>query len=280
MAKNVVGLFENQSDAQGALSDLQSAGFSSDNVNVLRGASGASSGIFDQLGIPQQDASIYMQGIQSGGAMVILQQLSDSDANRAADILDRHNIVDINSVGQGFGQTSSTTGFTQTEQTTTTSTAGMSTGATTGMGTGSRRSSSYQGGETVIPIVEEQLEIGKREVEGGGVRVNTHVEQVPVNEQVSLRDEEVHVERRRVNQPLDAATAGTAFQEGTFEVTETDEQAVVSKEARVVEEVVVSKDVQQRTENVQDTVRRTDVDVEEVGGTRTTRRTDDSSSSM
>lgn len=272
MAKNVVGLFANQSDAQGALSDLQSAGFSSDNVNVLRGASGASSGIFDQLGIPQQDARIYMQGIQSGGAMVILQQLSDSDANRAADILDRHNIVDINSVGQGFGQTSSTTGFTQTEQTTSTSTAGLN--------TGSRRSGSYQGGETVIPIVEEQLEIGKREVEGGGVRVNTHVEQVPVNEQVTLREEEVHVERRRVNQPLDAATAGTAFQEGTFEVTETDEQAVVSKEARVVEEVVVSKDVQQRTENVQDTVRRTDVDVEEVGGTRTTTRTDQGSSSM
>ncbi len=217
--------------------------------------------------------------------MVILQQLSDSDANQAADILDRHNIVDINSVGQGFGQTSSTTGFTQTEQTTSTSTAGMSTGAS------SRRSGSYQGGEMVIPIVEEQLEIGKREVEGGGVRVNTHVEQVPVNEQVTLRDEEVHIERRRVNQPLDAATAGTAFQEGTFEVTETDEQAVVSKEARVVEEVVVSKDVQQRTETVQDTVRRTDVDVEEVGGTRTTgvnevggtrttTRTDESSSSI
>ncbi len=45
----------------------------------------------------------------------------------------------------------------------------------------------------------------------------------------------------------------------------------------MVEEVVVRKDVEQRTETVSDTVRRTEVDVEDertVGSTGTTRSTD------
>jgi len=257
MAKNVVGLFENVPDAQSAIRDIESGGFGRGNVNLVQSASGQLSGIFGQLGIPRDDASIYTQGIQSGGAMVIAQQLSDADANQIADIMDRHNIVDIDNWRSRFQQGSGAA----------TSSSFAQTGATSAaMRSGSTRSSSYQGGEAVIPIVEEELHVGKREVETGGVRVNVAVEERPVNEQVTLRDEEVHVERRRVDQPLDSATAASAFQEGTFEVHERDEQAVVQKQARVVEEVVVNKEVEQRTETVQDTVRRTDVDVQELGG--------------
>ncbi len=119
-------------------------------------------------------------------------------------------------------------------------------------------------GETTIPVVEEQLEVGKREVERGGVRVESRVEEVPVEEQVTLREEHVRVERRPVDRPVEAADA--AFKEGTLEVTERAEQAVVGKQARVVEEVVVGKEVAEHTETVRDTVRRTDVNVEEVEG--------------
>jgi len=56
-----------------------------------------------------------------------------------------------------------------------------------------------------------------------------------------------------------------AAKDATIEVTETDEEAVVRKHARVVEEVVVRKDVQEHTETVRDTVRRTEVEVEPVG---------------
>jgi len=267
MAKNVVGLFENVRDAQSAIRDIESGGFGRGDVSLVQNASGQLSGIFGQLGIPQDDASIYTQAIQSGGAMVIAQQLADADADQVADIMDRNNIVDIDNWRQRFQQGAGATTSTSFAQTAATTSGFAQTGASTGsMSSGSRRSSSYQGGETVIPIVEEELQIGKREVESGGVRVNVEVEERPVNEQVTLRDEQVHVERRRIDQPLDAATAATAFQEGTFEVHERDEQAVVQKQARVVEEVVVNKEVQQRTETVQDTVRRTDVDVQELGG--------------
>jgi len=124
-------------------------------------------------------------------------------------------------------------------------------------------------GETTIPVVEEELQVGKREVERGGVRVESRVEEKPVTEQVQLREERVHVERRPVDRPV--TNADEAFREGTLEVTERAEEAVVSKTARVVEEVVVGKQVEEHTETVHDTLRRTDVDVQEVNTNETTR---------
>lgn len=123
-------------------------------------------------------------------------------------------------------------------------------------------------GEVVVPIVEEELRVGKQVVEGRGIRIVRHVEEVPVNEQVTLRDETVDVHRRAVDRPVTEADE-TTFQQGTFEVRERDEEAVVDKQARVVEEVHIKKTVEDRTETIQDTVRRTDVDVENIqGGTR------------
>ena len=125
--------------------------------------------------------------------------------------------------------------------------------------------------EVVLPVVEEQLHIGKREVETGGVRVSQRVEERPVEQQVTLRDERVAVERVPVDQPIDTATLSEegldeAFRPVTVEVHEYDEAPVVEREARVVEEVVIGKDVEQRTETVQDTIRRTDVEVQETPG--------------
>lgn len=117
--------------------------------------------------------------------------------------------------------------------------------------------------EITLPIVEEQLRVGKRAVETGKVRVRTEVEERPVEEHVTLREEQVHVERHAVNRPVDA-NAAEAFKEGTFEVTTRAEVPVVAKEARVVEEVVIDKEIAERTETVRDTVKRTDVEVDEI----------------
>jgi uncharacterized protein (TIGR02271 family) len=118
------------------------------------------------------------------------------------------------------------------------------------------------GEEVVIPVVEEELQVGKRQVERGGVRIASRVLEQPVEQAVQLREEHVTVERHPVDRPVTDADRA-AFQEGAIEVTERAEEPVVAKQARVVEEVVVSKDVEQRTETVQGTVRRTDVDIEE-----------------
>ena len=100
------------------------------------------------------------------------------------------------------------------------------------------------------------------------MRVRSYVVEQPVQEQVNLRDESVNVERRPVDRPLTGADRDRAFQERTIEAEEKSEEAVVNKEARVKEELVVNKDVNQRTETVSDTVRRTEVDVQDERGNR------------
>jgi uncharacterized protein (TIGR02271 family) len=115
--------------------------------------------------------------------------------------------------------------------------------------------------EEVIPIVQEDLVVGKREVNRGGVRVRSYVSETPVHEQVRLRNERVNVERRTVDQPLSAAD-GDAFRERTIDMTATGEEAVVAKNARVVEEVVISKTADEHVEAIDDTVRRTEVEID------------------
>ena len=120
-----------------------------------------------------------------------------------------------------------------------------------------------EAGQTVaIPVTEEELQVGKREVEGGGVRIRTEVTERPVEAQVNLREESVKVERRPVNRAATEADFDKAAV--TVEATEKREVAVAAKTARVTEEVVVGKVAAERTETVRDTVRKTDVAVEKI----------------
>jgi uncharacterized protein (TIGR02271 family) len=120
--------------------------------------------------------------------------------------------------------------------------------------------------ERSIPVVEEELAIGKREVETGGVRVSKEVTAQPVEEDVRLHEERVTVERRPVDREV-APGDLNAFENSTIEMREMAEEAVVEKRARVVEEVVIGKEAHERTEHISDTVRKTDVRVEPIIGT-------------
>nr|WP_315975123.1 DUF2382 domain-containing protein [Microvirga sp. HBU65207] len=134
------------------------------------------------------------------------------------------------------------------------------------------RENTWRDTDEVIPVAEEELHVGKREVNRGRVRLHSRVIERPVQEQVTLREERVNVERRPASGATQAgAIAGDPFQERTIEVEERAEEAVVSKEARVVEEVVVRKEAEQRTETISDTVRKTEVDVEDERGTTVSR---------
>jgi uncharacterized protein (TIGR02271 family) len=157
------------------------------------------------------------------------------------------------------GSSSTLTGSQQRDTSTMSSTTGSTTGST---------------GTTAIPVVEEQLKVGKREVQRGGVRVFSRVVETPVNESIGLREEHVNVERHRVDQPI-STTDTTAFKEQEITLRETAEEAVVEKSARVVEEVVVGKQVSERQEQIKDTVRHTEVEVEQLGGTRSAMSSDD-----
>ena len=119
-------------------------------------------------------------------------------------------------------------------------------------------------GTQAIPVVQEQLKVGKRDVQRGGVRVFSRIVETPVNESVNLREEHVNVERQAVNRPL-TGTDAAAFKEQSIEMRETSEEAVVEKSAFVVEEVTINKEVTQRQQQIKETVRHTEVEVEQLG---------------
>jgi uncharacterized protein (TIGR02271 family) len=125
--------------------------------------------------------------------------------------------------------------------------------------------------EVTIPVVEEDIAIGKREVERGHVRIYSRVTEQPVEESIRLREEKVTVERRPVDRPATEADFAAAGKE-VIEMTEKVEEPVVTKRARVVEEVVVHKDVTEHTETVRGTERHTDVDVQREPETATATR--------
>lgn len=114
---------------------------------------------------------------------------------------------------------------------------------------------------TAIPIIEEKMEVGKREVNTGGVRLKSRVVQENVEENINLRSEHVHVEQTPVNRPATAADL-EAFKEGTIEMKEYAEIPVVSKEAFVTGEVSLAKEVQEINQTVEGTIRKTEVETE------------------
>ncbi len=278
MAMHVVGLFDDSTDAQAVARDLEAAGFDSGNIELHSRNAGGIVSRLTGVGVPENDANVYAEGVRRGGSLVTVHTQTDDQAYQAADIMNRHNIVDIASRGTEY-RSAGWTRFDENAGPSTTTGVDYGTTGTTDRDvtdtetTRTRVDTDVRGtvqptDATIIPVVEEELRVGTREVDRGGVRVDVEVEDVPVEEQVTLRDETVRVERRAVDRPLSDADAA-AFQEGTFEVRETDEEAIVDKQTRVVEEVVIDKDVAERTETIRDTVRRTDVDVEEISG-RTT----------
>ena len=106
--------------------------------------------------------------------------------------------------------------------------------------------------DAMIEVIDEQLRVGKREVAAGAVRVRSYIVERPVEEQVRLREEHISVDRRPMDRPAD----GAAFQDRTIE------EAVISKDVRVVEEIGLRKEASERVETVRDTVRQTEVEIE------------------
>lgn len=237
-----------------------------------------------RLGVPESDAHAYSEGVRRGGTLLI-GRLSGDIADQALAIIEQNNPADIDRLRSDYEQSGwsrydeDSTDYDETLATQERGRYGSGLGAaamamrdSNVSGTGTTGTDTTRGvgtGEEVrIPVAEENVQVGKREVEGGGIRVRSYVVETPVEQDVRLRDERVTVERNEVAPDRPASEAD--FREQAFEVSETREEAVVSKDARVTEEVVVRKESDERTERVADTARRTEVDVD-----RPTDRTDD-----
>ncbi|WP_114948508.1 YsnF/AvaK domain-containing protein [Microvirga calopogonii] len=295
MLKTVTCLYQDQQKAAVIVSRLDEAGISRSGIDVYSDASDDLIDDLEDAGVPQSDASAYAEGVRRGGALVAVE-CDDDEVDRVIVILDDDGVLDLDeqqaswrSEGwQGPDGLTGSSGMPRTDMDADddvtgspdmtrarTNTLGSSDTATgTGSGLGAASADTPSERDEVIPIAEEELHVGKREVGHGRVRIQSRVVERPVQEQVNLREERVEVERRPVSGDYREGTLSSdPFQERTIEVEERGEEAVVSKEARVTEEVVVRKEAETRTETISDTVRKTEVDVEDernVRGTGTT----------
>jgi uncharacterized protein (TIGR02271 family) len=118
--------------------------------------------------------------------------------------------------------------------------------------------------EQTVPVTEEELSVEKHKVVTGGVRVTSEVTEQPVKEKVTLREEHVEAERRPADRPLKGDEAEEAFEEKTVEMMGSKEEAEVRKEARVTGEIALTRETTERQATVSDTVRSTEVEVEEI----------------
>ncbi len=292
MAQTVIGIFNSASEAQNAVDQLLAKDFTKDSVNISTGSSAGSSSMGGTTGSSMGNTSGSSMGSTSGSAtdnfmgtttgsslsgstgyssgtnegnetgigrffrnlfggdndesdrytrvaerstVVTVYAKSTTEAETAATLLDQYGAVDVDDQDKQYNKSAGTYD---------------STNATDATG-------------KTIPIIEENIQVGKREVETGGVRLKSRIVETPFTENVSLREEHVRVDRTKVDRAATNADL-TNFQEGTIELTERSEVPVVSKEARIVEEVSLNKDVEHREETISDTVRKTEVDVEQI----------------
>lgn len=251
--QDLVGFYQTRAQADQVKSELIAAGYDRDAIKVYDQKGGHETGLWQDIKsafgfADDENEGLYAEATRRGAVAVGLNvRDSKLSSDKALQIMQKNTPLDLDAQSAEWrkeGWTGGTTRAATTQATAAAATPQRATGAES------------------IPVVEEELKVGKRAVQAGGVRIYSRVTETPVEEQVNLREERVSVDRKPVNRPLTSADA--AFKDRVIEATETVEEAVVSKTARVVEEVSLRKDVDQRTETIRDTVRKQDVTVEQI----------------
>lgn len=287
-SRSLSALFDTKSEADSAVRALQDAGIAdvvltgADNQGYRTGEV-SERGFFETIGdlfFPEEDRYTYAEALNRGGFLVSVENVPAHQHERALDILDASGAVDLDAREEEWRSEGWTRGGgvrdeglpgtvlsraadravdalnpdTDTDERLLGATVSSSADA-------SRADASYdeagltEGGK--IDIVEESMSVRKRGQDLGKVRVRSYVREIPVEESVNLRSETVSIERR----PVDRAATESDFRDQSVEAREYAEEAVVSKEARVVEEIGVTTTADTRTETVRDTVRKTEVEI-------------------
>ena len=252
-SEKIVAVYDTFAHAEMAAQDLLAAGVppeaigrhsntgSSPGTTKSPNAPTREKGFWAQVlgGEPDQDATVYERSV-SGGSTVVTVDAPDEHISAVTAILECHHPIDLDERASSYALADKT--------------------SVSSPYVAARRVASVPAAD-IIPLAEEQLVVGKRLVNRGSTRVRRFVVETPVEEQVTLRDEVVTIERRPVtyaSQPADS------FSDKVIEMAESGEEAVVGKTAHVYEEVSLHKEVIDRVETVKDTVRREDVQIDQV----------------
>jgi uncharacterized protein (TIGR02271 family) len=246
--EKIVAFYERSGKARDAARALETSGFSSSDINVLNRDS-----VNDQEGgnlwqrlfgrtVSDREGEAYRRTLEAGGAVLTLRT-PESEVSRAMSILQVHGPMDFSESATA----GTTAGSVRTDLRE--ATAPPAAGARTDWK------------EEVLRLAEEQLSLGKRQIATGKSRIRRFVVEKPVESQITLHEEHCEVARRPAT---DTTLRDVDWKDQTIEVVETSEQPVVSKTARVAEEVVIRRRGSDHVETVRDTVRRQQIEVERV----------------
>jgi uncharacterized protein (TIGR02271 family) len=244
--EKIVAVYDKAGKAKEAARALEASGFPAGDISVLNRDTLTDTeiheaGLWRRLfgrNVGDHESTVYGRTIESGGAVLTLRT-ADTEVPRAMKILDVHNPVDVNERATSLG-----------------------------VAPPAPRSSVSQpmpgartlAKEEVLRLAEEQLDVGKRQVETGKARIRRFVTERPVEAHVTLHEEHAEMLRRAVTDP--SLIKDVDWSDKTIEITETAEQAVVNKTAHVAEEVVIRREGSDHVETVKGTVRRQQVELE------------------
>jgi uncharacterized protein (TIGR02271 family) len=244
MIKNdeMVVLFDTVAESRRAEKALEDAGFPDPEVNTLdrdaivelvgRAEFGPTfwRSLFGRE-VQLYEGAVFEKALSTGGAILTVRVHKDDEAHRAEKILAQYKPVDIEARGAGLIAEHRALGDIKDE---------------------------------VLRLAEEQLQVGKRRVETGKTRIRRYVVERPVEAQVALRQEHAEVIRKAVDNPKMLDDVDWDWTDSTIEMIESREEAVVTKKARVAEEVRLRKGETERIETIKDTVRKQQVEIERV----------------
>ena len=288
MTMSVIALYENVDQAKSTVKELKDADISRSNIDFIKNADEDHQGFFkglfsdtdsdqaeakkslkklQKIGIQPREAERYAAGVRDGCSLIIVHSDDRAKIERARQIMDRYA---LSNVGDRYGSEPRSTlkgsqagaGSTASSSTSSasTDTGKVGAGAATGSEVGLTDAGPSGGASKKLQAAEEELKVGKREVETGGVRAFTRVTETPVEETVNLRDEKVDVQRHKVDRPV--SEGDHIFEEESVAFTERHEEAVVSKETHVTEEVVINQEVEEHPETIRETLRSQEIDIE------------------
>jgi len=201
MSQTLVGVFDDRSEAQQVAQELIARGVDRQNIQIAEqgtaaASSSSSSGeeqgfwasLKDAFGFGDADDRYGYREAYRRGNTIVTATAEDRMADEICQIMQAHHPVDIDQRMAEWGLTGATAQHQQAS-------------------TGASQAKRVTEGAEAIPVIEEQIRVGKRAVNRGGVRVVSRVEEKPVEEQINLREEHVNVERRPVDRPVTDADA-------------------------------------------------------------------------
>ena len=273
--ETLVAAFDTKDHATAAVNALKAGGFHTDDISIVDSSRLAAGkgvtptdpkriGLWQWLfgDINRYEANVYADTIKEGGTVVAVRVPPDQVA-QASGILDLHHPINVpdRAVTAGFAPVAHV-------ETAVKEIASVPLAKDQAVAVTPKLAEVHS---DTLRLAEEQLQVGKKMVETGRTRVRRFTTEREVAQDVTLHEEHAEVLRQAVSQPAELAEVDWA--DSTLEVIETKEQALVTKTARLVEEVSLRKKGDDHVETIHEKLRRQEAEVEQVDATgKPTRR--------